>query len=225
MTSDTRPTQPVTPVTATPSRRHNYCDGPKWGVTCANDSRDSCDGVRPTPSHPSQTALVEPSGSPATQPVTRSKSWSLVEHVASALASREEPTCTTGVGLPLPPLSAPAPPPSLYFTVTPVDVRGRLADRSPIRVLGWRPGQPVTITVLQQAIVVTAQAGEAESITRQGHLRIPARIRHVCGLNAGDRLLVAAAPTPGVLVVYTMGLLESILLEHHAATSPGEVTT
>jgi S-DNA-T family DNA segregation ATPase FtsK/SpoIIIE len=56
-----------------------------------------------------------------------------------------------------------------------------------------------------------------------GHLRLPARIRHICRLNPGDRLLVAAAPTPGVLVAYTMALLESILLQHHATTPPSEV--
>ena len=218
MTNDTRPTQPVTPVTATPSRRHNRCDGHKWAATCTNDSCDACDGVRPTPSHPSQTGLVQRSGNPATQPVTRSKSRPLVEHVASVLASREEPTCTTGAGLPLPPLSAPAPSPSLYFTVTPVDVRGRLADRSPIRALDWQPGQPITITVLQQTIIVTSQAGGAESITGQGHLRLPAGIRHAFRLNSGDRLLVAAAPTAGVLVVYTMAMLESMLLDHHATS-------
>ena len=224
MTSDTRSAQPVTSVTANPSRRHNRCDGPKWAVTCVNDSCDGCDGVRATPSHSSQTALVERSGSPATQPVTRSENWSLAEHVAAALASRQASTHRVDVGLPLAPLPVPTPTPSLYYTVTPVDARGRLADRSPIRALGWRPGQTITITVLQQAIVVTSQAGKAESITTQGHLRIPARIRHGCGLNTGDRLLVAAAPTPGVLVIYTMGLLESILLEHHAATSPNEAT-
>jgi hypothetical protein len=68
-----------------------------------------------------------------------------------------------------PRLPVPTPPPSLHYTVTPVDARGRLADRSPIRALGWLPGQPITITVLQRAVVVTAQAGAADAITGQGH--------------------------------------------------------
>src|SRR5262249_1283139 len=160
-------------------------------------------GVRPTPSYPSQTAFVARCGSLSAQPVTGSKaaaepaqsSWhtgrgtgavitgtpsgSLAEHVASALVSGQLPR-TAGVGLPLAPLALPTPTPSLYYTVTPVDARGRLADRSPIRALGWQPGQPITITLLQQAIVVTAQAGAADAITGQGHLRLPARIRHRC---------------------------------------------
>jgi hypothetical protein len=112
--------------------------------------------------------------------------------------------------------------PSLYYTVTPIDARGRLADQSPIRALGWPPSQPITITVIQQAIIVTAHADAADSITRQGHLRLPARIRHHCHLNPADRLLVAAAPTPGVLLIYTTALLESILQAHHATTTPSE---
>lgn len=220
MTSDTRPAYPVTPVTTTPSRRHTRCDGHKWAVTCTNASCDGCDRVRPTSSHPSQTALREPLGSNVDHPVTPGTP-SLGDCLASALVPGQPATRTAG-GLPLPLLPVPTPPPTLYYAVTPLDARGRLADRSPIRALGWRPGQPITITVLRHAIVVTAHPQGADSITRQGHLRLPARIRHACRLNPGDRLLVAAAPTPGVLVAYTMALLESILREHHAAASSSE---
>lgn len=213
MTNDTRPAHPVTPVTATPSRRRTSCDGWKSAPNCANRSCDRCDGLRPTPSHPSQTALAEQYGGPAAQPVTR---------LTRAAESDRSTGLLDHVGLPLAPLSEPTPRPTQYFTVTPIDARGRLADRSPIRALGWQPSQPITITVIRHAIVVTAHAAGAESITRQGHLRLPAGIRHACRLNAGDRLLVAAGPTAGLLAAYTMALLESILLEHHTAASSGE---
>jgi len=227
MTSDTRPTHPVTPVTTNPSRRHAHRDGRGRAVTCANGSCDGRDGFRPTPSQPLHTALAAPCGRPATRPVTPGTGTpsygSLVEHLASALASGETPARTAGVGLPLAPLPTTTSTPSLYYAVTPIDARGRLADRSPIRALGWPPGQPITITVTQQAIIVTAQAGGTESITRQGHLRLPARIRHSCHLNTGDRLLVATAP-PGVLVAYTTALLESMLLLHHTAASSNQAS-
>jgi hypothetical protein len=225
MTNDTQPVHPVTPVTATPSRRHTSCDGSKWAPTCVNGPCDGCDGYPRTPSHPSPTATRDQDSDPAAQPVTRhteceERPWgALVGRIASALMSGQG-----GGGLPLAALSVPTPVSSLYFTVTPVDARGRLADRSPIRALGWQPGQPITITVLQQAVVVTAQPGGADAVTQQGHLRLPARIRHIIHLNTGVRLLVAASPTSGLLVAYTAALLEAILLEHHATTASGRAS-
>jgi hypothetical protein len=39
---------------------------------------------------------------------------------------------------------------------------------------------------------VIIQAGGLDTITRDGHLRLPARIRHACKLSAWDRLFVAS---------------------------------
>jgi hypothetical protein len=145
---------------------------------------------------------------------------SIADHIAAALCSAETETCTQGSGLPLAQLLLPTPTPSLYFALTPIDDRGRLAERSPIRTLGWPPGQPITISVLQETVVVISQPTGAESITRQGHLRLPAHVRHLCRLTPGTRLLMAAGPGPGILVGYTMPLLESILLKHHLPAPP-----
>jgi hypothetical protein len=144
---------------------------------------------------------------------------SIADQIAAALCSTEAEACMHVSGLPVAPLRLPMPSPSLYCALTPIDDRGRLADRSPIRAVGWPPGQPITISVVQQTVVVISQSNGAESLTRQGHLRLPAHVRHICRLTSGDRLLAAAAPGPGVLVAYTMPLLESILLTHHLSAS------
>lgn len=143
---------------------------------------------------------------------------SLADQIVAALCSAETEACVQVVGLPLALLLSPMPAPSLYCALTPIDNRGRLADRSPIRAIGWPPGQPITISVVQETVVVISGSTGTESITGQGHLRLPAHVRHLCRLTPGDRLLVAAAPGPGVLVAYTMPLLESILLTHHLST-------
>lgn len=147
-------------------------------------------------------------------------SGSIADHIAAALCSTEAQACMHVAGLPVAPLRLPSPSPSLYCAVTPIDDRGRLADRSPIRAVGWPPGQPITISVVQHTVVVISQSNGVESLTRQGHLRLPAHVRHICRLTSGDRLLVAAAPGTGVLVAYTMPLLESILLTHHLSAPP-----
>ncbi|MCP3803471.1 AbrB/MazE/SpoVT family DNA-binding domain-containing protein [Allokutzneria sp. A3M-2-11 16] len=40
-------------------------------------------------------------------------------------------------------------------------------------------------------------------MTKQGHLRLPASVRHCCGLVPGDRVLLVADPDQNVLVVCT----------------------
>ena len=145
----------------------------------------------------------------------RTETGSIADQIAAALCSAETDLRIQVIGLPLAPLRAPMPAPSLYCAVTPMDGRGRLADRSPIRALEWSPGQPITISVVQETVVVTSGSNGAEFITRQGHLRLPAHVRHLCRITPGDRLLIAAAPGPGVLVGYTTPSLESILFKHH----------
>jgi hypothetical protein len=97
-----------------------------------------------------------------------------------------------------------------------MDDRGRLADRSPIRAAVWLPGQPITISAAPDRLVIVVNAGGPETITRHGHLRLPAGIRHACGLSAGDRLLVTVTHTEPMLAVYPMATVETILRQQHA---------
>lgn len=152
---------------------------------------------------------------------SRTKTGSIADQIAAALCSAETEACMQVTGLPLALLLPPMPAPSLYCALTPIDDRGRLADRSPIRAIGWPPGQPIAISIVQKTVVVISQPNGTESITRQGNLRLPARVRRICHLTPGDRLLIAAAPGPEILVAYTMPSLESILLKHHMSTPHG----
>lgn len=118
---------------------------------------------------------------------------------------------TYGRGLPLPDLLPPVTPTGVYCVVTPIDARGRLADGSPVRVTGWQPGQPVAVThrVHAECRVIDVRAGGPYAITRQGHVRIPAPIRHLCGIATGARLLVIATPERG-LTLYPMSALADL---------------
>lgn len=156
--------------------------------------------------------------------IERAETGSVADRIAAALCSPGKEQCPQVVGFPLAPLFLPMPAPSLYCVLTPIDDRGRLASRSPMRALGWPSGQPITISIVQQTVVVISQPNGAERLTRQGHLRLPAHVRHACRITPWDRLLIAAAPATGVLVAYTMPSLESILLKHHTSESPHRVT-
>jgi len=119
-------------------------------------------------------------------------------------------------GLPIARLFSPERDSSAYYVVTTIDGRGRLADRSPLRILQWRPGLPVAVSVVAGAVVVVPQRGGREKITRQGHLRLPLPVRHACHFKAGDRLLMAACPDRGLLVAYPMSALDAMVLAYHA---------
>jgi hypothetical protein len=139
-------------------------------------------------------------------------------------------------GLPITPLLTYQPEDGVHYAVTAVDARGRLADASPIRAVGWRPGQPITLHVVAGAVIVinrtppdppgrdsrigpsVARMGRT-AITQQGHLRLPAPIRHQCRLRSGSRLLVAAHPSSGVLAAFTTRVLDGVLRSYYQSLS------
>ena len=117
----------------------------------------------------------------------------------SALMPRQPLSPTRG--LPLARLVAPSHAPLAYCVVTPVDDRGRLADRSPLKVLRWRPGLSVAVSVLRAAVLVVVPHRDGQhAITRQGYLRLPVSVRHACRLEASGRLLLVACPDRDLLV-------------------------
>jgi hypothetical protein len=103
----------------------------------------------------------------------------------------------------------------MYFTVTTIDNRGRLADRSPLRILGWLPLSRVSISTVKGKLIVVTRSDGPDSITRQGHLRLPAPIRHTCRLEPSAQLLVAAFPDRGLLAAYSGSALDAMVLAYH----------
>lgn len=131
-----------------------------------------------------------------------------------------EPTPSERSGLPMPRLRSPARESTTHYAVTSIDLHGRFGDRSPIQVMGWGPGHPVAFSLTAGAIMVVSRPEASEAITRQGHLRLSASLRHASRLKPGDRLLVAAYPHAGLLVAYTAAALDQMVLAYHT-TNPG----
>jgi hypothetical protein len=120
-----------------------------------------------------------------------------------------------GRGLPVPQPWTPPGTPSAHYTVSAMDTWGRLADRSSVTALGWRPGLHLALTARPTAVVAAPDPLGRDAITRQGHVRLPASLRHLFGLAAGDRLLVAACPDRGFLVIHPIAVLDAMVLAHH----------
>lgn len=109
------------------------------------------------------------------------------------------------------PMRMPARESPLCVTTTP-DRAGRLADRSPLRHLGWSQQTLTRFDVRSNAVVVVTADGSTSSITGQGHLQLPLAVRRRCRIEAGVRLLLVAWRDTGRLVVCTAAAVEGMVL-------------
>lgn len=136
----------------------------------------------------------------------------------AALKLEGRPPLGTGGGLPVAHLAPRTVASTMYCVVTPMDSRGRLADRSPLRILQWPPLLPIAVSVLGEgAMLVIPSRSGLDKITRQGHLRLPVAVRQALRLKIGDRLLAVACAERRLLLVHTMAALEAMIAAHNAA--------
>src|SRR5438105_512226 len=91
---------------------------------------------------------------------------------------------------------------STAYGLATIDCHGRIADNMVIRALGWAPGTRLDIHENGGLGLVLADRQGVFSVTGQGHVRLPATVRHWCGLVPGDRVLLAGDPAQGLLVVH-----------------------
>jgi len=101
-----------------------------------------------------------------------------------------------------------------------LDDRGRLADRTIMRALGWSAGLRLDIREAVGLLVVHARPDGEFRVTGQGHLRLPALIRRRCGLEPGDRVLLAADPPQRQLVIYPPAVLDDLTAQRHHRLGP-----
>ncbi|WP_444948128.1 AbrB/MazE/SpoVT family DNA-binding domain-containing protein [Micromonospora ureilytica] len=109
----------------------------------------------------------------------------------------------------------------MVYGLAAIDTSGRIADRAVIRALGWAPGTRLHIREGSEVIVVRRDQQGVFTVSGQGHLRLPAAVRHWCGLTAGDRVLLAASPPEGLLVVHPPAALDAMVVAAHAGVLGG----
>ncbi|MFY1702982.1 hypothetical protein ACN28G_14745 [Micromonospora sp. WMMA1923] len=131
-----------------------------------------------------------------------------------------------GRALQRPPLPLSVVPPErvgrLVYGMAAVDASGRIGDRMMNGVLGWSAGTRLQAAEGGGMIVVRAARCGSFAVTAGGHLHLPAALRHWCGLRSGDRVLLAADPVDGLLVVHPPVVLDTVLAEVHAAVLGGD---
>jgi hypothetical protein len=105
----------------------------------------------------------------------------------------------------------PPAPEDVVYGIGRIDASGRIADRAVTSALGWCGGDRLTLTA--DASVVTARRDPGGMITLPGraYITIPAALRRRCGLEPGDRVLLAAVPGEDMLSAYSLAVVDQAI--------------
>jgi hypothetical protein len=147
-------------------------------------------------------------------------SASVISPVVPALLPRSDRVVAGGTAamslargpLPLPSLIA-GRTSNVVYGLAALDDRGRVADRFVMRALGWCAGLGLAIEETGGVLTIRTDPHGDHQVTGQGHLRLPAPLRHRCGLVPGDRVLLAADPDRSRLTVYPPAALDHALAQ------------
>jgi len=105
----------------------------------------------------------------------------------------------------------PAVPDDVRYGFGRMDEWGRVADRAVILVLGWQPGDRLTLTGSAGVVIARRDPGGLVTMPAKPYLAIPAALRRRCGLRAGDRVLLAVFPGQDALAAYSFAVVDQAL--------------
>lgn len=109
----------------------------------------------------------------------------------------------------------------MVYGLAALDSSGRIADRTGRPCPRMGPGTRLHIREGSGVIVVRLDRQGVFTVSGQGHLHLPAAVRHWCRLAAGDRVFLAASPADGLLVVHPPSALDAMVVAVHAEALGG----
>jgi hypothetical protein len=112
------------------------------------------------------------------------------------------------------PLASPPVRPDLVHGFGRIDASGRVADRTVLSALGWRGGDRLTLTASAGVMVARRDPDGIVTVPGRAYIVFPAALRRLCGLRAGDRVLLAALPGEGTLAAYSFAVVDQALRAH-----------
>lgn len=100
-----------------------------------------------------------------------------------------------------------------------MDESGRVGDRGMIGALGWQPGDRLTLIAAAGVMVARRDPAGMVTMPAKPYLVIPAALRHRCGLQPGDHVLLAASLGEDKLTAYSFAVVDQAIRAH--APLPG----
>jgi bifunctional DNA-binding transcriptional regulator/antitoxin component of YhaV-PrlF toxin-antitoxin module len=129
-----------------------------------------------------------------------------------------------------------AAPGGLVVSTTRIDRSGRVHERFLLRELGWEPGQQWEMDTMHGMILIAATRSGQHTVDVRGAISLPAALRHLCGIEPGPPLVLAAVVPEQVMVIHPADTVARLLAAHytdliginrrgHTDTPPGENTS
>src|SRR5689334_16886672 len=100
---------------------------------------------------------------------------------------------------------------SWQYAVSTIDNRGRVAETSVVRALGWAAAARLDIREQGGLIVACLNDQGVFQLGSIGHLVIPVAVRRWCSLRPGDRVLLAGDPDRGLIVVHPPQAIDAMI--------------
>jgi bifunctional DNA-binding transcriptional regulator/antitoxin component of YhaV-PrlF toxin-antitoxin module len=106
---------------------------------------------------------------------------------------------------------------TMLYDVGRVDASGRVSNRDIVRALGWRPGDKLEVIATLSAIVIFSSPNGLLSVPLKPYIVIPTTARRLHNIEAGDHVLLAAAPEYGIVIVHTRQAMNDMLARYHSS--------
>jgi hypothetical protein len=143
-----------------------------------------------------------------------------LEHGIEALLppARQRPTPPTSVALPtLVPTRSRRPVTRFVLDMAFLDASGRFTSRPATSALRWLSGQPLAMTVTDEAVIFTAAADGTAVVGSRTEIAVPAPARVTAGLDRTRQVALVAVPAQRMLLVHPPALLAALLAAHYAS--------
>jgi len=105
-------------------------------------------------------------------------------------------------------------PQNAVYGIARIDSSGRICERAVITALGWAGSDRLTFTADAGVVTARRDPGGMVTLPASGYITIPAALRHRCGLEPGDQVLLAALPGPDTLAAYCLAVVDQAIRAH-----------
>ena len=95
-----------------------------------------------------------------------------------------------------------------------MDESGRVGDRTVIGMLGWQLGDQLTLTGAEGVVIARRDPAGLVVMPAKPYVVIPSVLRRRCGLQTGDRVLLAVFPGEDALAAYSFAVVDQALRAH-----------